>query len=377
MIRKKRNTTQVDLFAPEDILSKEPPFKTAQQHTGTIHVTRRFENPMLMGTSALIAVADGDTDPDDLKFPKEEIQTDFEFPAPKKKPDTNEYLKNDPDRLLINKDFADGFNMSEEARKKKISEHERLQQRIERRKKRQQKRIQKMIVVGLLALSVLLLINWQDWVVNSPLFTLQNIYVQGNMVATKSEILKSADLDLGVRLAEVDLVKIAERVKTNPIFQNVVVTRNYPSTIIIHVEERQPFAFITGDDLYAIDAFGYVLPKLRARMIYNLPIISGVNFTPHPGKKLNFDRLNAALSFLNTTKEIDESVFYEISEVVINKNNFTLYLNSLPTTFTIDDEHFERSAVYLSGAIPYFKQNNLKNIKEIDLQYNNQILVRK
>jgi cell division septal protein FtsQ len=380
MIRKKRNTTQVDLFAPDDILTKEPPPKVSEKQNimETIHVTRSFDNPVLMGKSERLAFAGGDTSSDEIKFAHEDDSPPPEvlLPSQKKKQDTNELLRNDPERLIINKDFADGFHSTEEAKRKESSEYGKLQRKIERRKKRQQSRIKKTAVAALLALAVLLLFNWQDWVVNSPLFTLQNIYVQGNMVATKEEILKSADLDLGVRLAEIDLAKVAERITRNPIFKNVAVTRNYPSNIIIHVEERQPFAFIAGDELYAVDPLGYVLPKLRARMIYNLPIISGVRFAPHPGKQLNFDRLHTALDFLKTARDVDESVFYEISEVVINKNNFVLYLNSLPVTFIIDDENFERTVIYLSGVIPYFKQNEIKNIREIDLQYNNQVLVR-
>lgn len=389
MIRKKRITTQVDLFVPDDVITPDPhaseridqplPFET-------ITFTRGFQNPILMSSMEDVAVSQEDTTGsrvNEFMIPtaksdpteREEIELPESDPELIGETDSAESEKNTHESLIINRDFSDGFYLNDSPKKtyeEKILEEENLLRKNVRRK-----RTVKIATVVLLSFSVLLLWNWQDWVINSSLFTLKNIFVQGNMMSNKNEILKLADLDMGVRLAEINLSKAAERIKTNPIFKSVVVSRNYPSSIVITVTERQPFAFVLLDELYAVDINGFVLPRLKAKMIYNLPIISGINSVATPGKKLNSNEALLALRFLEKTKQSDESLYYEISEINVRKDDLLVYLNTIHATVKIDDENLDRSVIYLGTVIPYFKQNeNIDKIKEIDLRYEGQILTK-
>lgn len=387
MIRKKRITTQVDLFVQDEVLTPDPHSsdqKDLHLPFGTITVTRGFQNPILMSSEENIAVAQDDTTGSRVnEFLLPAIENDMtereeiELPItePKEEAGSEEIIKKDRESQIINRDFSDGFYLNESQKKtyeeKILAEEERLRKNV------LHKRLLKIATVVLLSLSTLLLWNWQEWVINSSLFTLKNVFVQGSMMSNKNEILKLADLDMGVRLAEVDVSKTAERIKTNPIFKSVVVSRNYPSSIVINVTERQPFAFVLLDELYAVDNNGFVLPKLKAKMIYNLPIISGINSVATPGKKLNSNQVTLALRFLEKAKWLDESVYYEISEINIKKDDMFVYLNSIHATVKIDDENLDRSVMYLGTAIPYFKQNeNIDKIKEIDLRYEGQILIK-
>jgi cell division protein FtsQ len=388
MIRKKRITTQVDLFVQEDVLTPDPhvsPIAESSLSFGKITVTRGFENPILMGSLDDVAIAQGDTTSGEVKeLPRPKISNDttereeIELPVtspPESNDDEKPVLKNECENLIINRDFSDGFYLSEA--QKKTYEDKILQEELILQRNLRHKRILKLSTVGLLSFAVLLLWNWQDWVINSSLFTLKNVFVQGSLMSNKDEIIKSADLDMGVRLAELDVTRTAERIKTNPLFKTVTVSRNYPSSIVIHVTERQPFAFVLMDELYAVDNNGFVLPKLKAKMIYNLPLISGINTVATPGKKLNSNALQSALNFLEKAKQLDESVYYEISEIQIRKESMVVYLNSMRATVRIDDENPERSVIYLGTVVPYFKQNeNTDKIREIDLRYEGQILIK-
>lgn len=386
MIRKKRITTQVDLFVQEEVLTPDPNLSEPKESAfpyGTITVTRGFQNPILMGALDEVASTQDTTGSRVVEFvlPAEKNDTaereEIERPVttPKETTGFNKTMRSDRESLIINRDFSDGFYLNENQKKtyeEKIEfEEEQLRKAI------RHKRLLKTATVVLLAFAALLLWNWQDWVVNSSFFTLKNVYVQGSIMSSKSEILKLADLETGVRLAEVDIAKTAERIKTNPIFKTVVVSRNYPSSIVIHVTERQPFAFVLLDELYAVDNSGFVLPKLKAKMIYNLPIISGANFVATPGKKINSIQAMSALRFLEKAKQLDESVYYEISEVNLTKEGMLAYLNTLQSTVRIDENNPERTVIYLGAAIPYFKQNeNTDRIREIDLRYEGQILIK-
>ncbi len=386
MIRKKRKTTQVDLFVQEEVLTPDPhvpPVLETPLAFEKITVTRGFENPILMGSLDGIRQEDttsGEVQELPLPVSLHETTEREEISIPGTEPPQEEgneipQVKTEREHLIINRDFSDGFYLNES--QKRTLEDKLLREELFLRRQIRHKRILKLTTVGLLSFAVLLLWNWQDWVINSSLFTLKTVFVQGSLMSNKDEIIRSADLDMGVRLAEVNVAKTAERIKTNPLFKTVTVSRNYPSSIVIHVTERQPFAFVLMDELHAVDHSGIVLPKLKAKMIYNLPIISGINTVATPGKKLNSNALHAALKFLEKAKEIDESVYYEISEIQIKKDDMVVYLNSMRATVRIDDENPERSVVYLGTAVPYFKQNeNTDRIREIDLRYEGQILVK-
>ena len=386
MIRKKRITTQVDLFVQEEVLTPDPnnsPSSETPFSFEKITVTRGFENPILMRSMNEIESLQEDTTGNHVKelaIPSSEHETtereEIELRVThEEESESKQEIKNDKENLIINRDFSDGFYLNEAQKKTyedKILHEERVLQRNVRHK-----RILKIATVVMLSFAVLLLWNWQDWVINSSLFTLKSVFVQGSLMSNKDEILKAADLDMGVRLAEVNVAKTAERIKMNPIFKTVTVSRNYPSSIVIHVTERQPFAFVLLDELYAVDNNGFVLPKLKAKMIYNLPIISGINAVATPGKRLSSPQLLLALQFLDKAKQLDEAVYYEISEINIKKDDMAVYLNSIHATVKIDDENPERSVIYLGTALPYFKQNeNTDKIKEINLRYEGQILVK-
>lgn len=387
MIRKKRITTQVDLFVQEEVLTPDPnntPSSDVPFSFEKITVTRGFENPILMRSMDEIETLQEDTTGNQVKelvIPSlsndttEREEIGLSEKQPEAEPELKPLLKTDRENLIINRDFSDGFYLNEA--QKKTYEERILQEELVIQRNIRHKRNLKVLTVVMLSFAVLLLWNWQDWVINSSLFTLKNVSVQGSLMSNKDEILKAADLDMGVRLAEVNVAKTAERIKMNPIFKTVTVSRNYPSSIVIHVTERQPFAFVLLDELYAVDNNGFVLPKLKAKMIYNLPIISGINAVATPGKKLSSPKLMLALQFLEKAKLLDEAVYYEISEINIKKEDMNVYLNSMHATVKIDEENPDRSVVYLGTALPYFKQNeNTDKIKEIDLRYEGQILVK-
>lgn len=362
MIRKKRELLQMEIFGEKPILDEPSFLKSSQSDTGELdESSREFNNPILMGKS--------NNNTTDSFTIDSETSNDSAIPET----DTNEFLKKDPERLIINRDFADGFYLDETSRKK----HEKEKPPVDPEAMMRQRRHYKIAAVVLLGIACLLLLNWQDWVANSPLFTVQNIEVKGNFISTKDEIKQLADIPTGGRLAQVDVVKAAERVRLNPLFENVVVSRSYPSTVVINVEERTPVAFIASDQLYAVDRHGVIMPRLKPKLVYNVPVITGFAPALHPGKTITSEKIKAVLNFLQTARATDETLYYEISEINLTRDDFTLYLNNLSCAFKIDGQNFVRTVIYLSAAFQHFRQSGLgKDVRVIDLRFNGQILVR-
>lgn len=129
-----------------------------------------------------------------------------------------------------------------------------------RRKKRA--RIRRRIALCL----VLLLIG--GWVFSiSSFFVVDSIEVKGNSYFTGEEIINMAHAMPGKNLIyHPDKRSIVTYLEKNPYIKNAKVTRSFPSTLVINVEERVQLGAIKYDDEFLIiDGEGILLRKTRTR----------------------------------------------------------------------------------------------------------------
>ncbi len=292
--------------------------------------------------------------------PEEIVQQES---APKEE-ETNELLKEDSERRLINKDFADGFQSPTETTGTTVIDSG----------SPAFGRALKTTLIGIEIMVILLLANWKSWVLESPLFTVKSVDVRGQFLSTREDILKLAEVETGVRLSDVDVEGVSARVMKYPMFEHVVVSRAYPSTIVITVYERKAAAFVSADQLYAVDRKGIVLPRLRPNQVYNLPVISGAGQSVIPGKPLPQDDVAGVLEFLEITRAVDPVMGNEISEIMIRKDSYLIQLNSLPVLLRVNPREKARSAVYLTAAYRMFRQKDLRGVQEIDCRYEGHVI---
>lgn len=355
MIRKHRTDSQFDIFKVDVILDREPSFLRTTEETSEEIVLQKTPDPVKDEVPENVIVNEGHE-------PVETVRGDDE-------PDTNELLKNDPDRRIINRDFADGFRPDIEGETPEPGTTTTMLAAV---------RFSRGIKIATIVIElffILLLINWQSWVMESPLFTVKSIDVRGQWLTTRDEILKLSELETGGRLSDVDVVATAHRVMRNPTFENVAVSRSYPSTIVITVYERRPVAFVTADQLYAIDRHAVVLPRLRPAQVYNLPVISGAGRSVHPGKRLAQKDVQSVLDFLAVVKSIDPAMYNEISEIMMRNDSYLVLVNSLSVPFRVNDRNLVRSAAYLTAAFRAFRQKDLRGVREIDCRYDGHVVM--
>lgn len=70
-----------------------------------------------------------------------------------------------------------------------------------------------------------------------------------------------------------DLNQVEYRLELNPLVTRAVVRRNFPSTLVVQVEEAEPVALIATPTLAPIDRVGELLPIDPARHRLDLPIL--------------------------------------------------------------------------------------------------------
>jgi cell division protein FtsQ len=393
MIRKKRETTQVDLFDSESLKKKIASVRSGEVLAGNNQSDMNHKNegnPILMGqsrdtsvTNAMISEESGelisfdqilnDRNGSDLS---EKDQSDVlselnhELPGDDSKP----VIEEDTDDVIINKDFADGFYPGK--KKSKTGQME-VTRRTALLRHRRQKRYLKLIVIGLLLLILITALNWNEWITQSSIFTLKTIDVQGCEIADRTDVIQWSGLEKGVRLGIIDAQAVSERIQKQPLFKQVVISKQYPSTIQIRVEERKPVAFIAMDELHAMDGDGFILPKLKTVRSYNLPVITGIRAALKTGSELKAPGIAGIRRFLNIAQSKNPAMYFDISEIEYRKDGLKIYLNQWPFPFLIDPETPESGLLYIEAASDYFKKNpNGKKIKEIDLRYDNKMIIR-
>lgn len=100
---------------------------------------------------------------------------------------------------------------------------------------------------GAVAVLALVVVGVGVWlVVNSPLFSVRHIRVLGNISLTTDEVISLAGVSTGESLFRLAPGDIEEALRRNPWVAEVVVEREWPSTLVLRVTERTPVGWAQG-----------------------------------------------------------------------------------------------------------------------------------
>jgi cell division protein FtsQ len=132
-------------------------------------------------------------------------------------------------------------------------------------------------LVGLVTAAALLaaLALWAVWW--STLLDARKVEVVGAHRVPLEEIKATAAVPLGRPLARLDTAAVARRVEKIPLIADVAVSRHWPHTVRIAVEERQPAVAVPAvDGLLLIDRTGVAFDTVSDRPA-GVPLVTGEN----------------------------------------------------------------------------------------------------
>lgn len=114
---------------------------------------------------------------------------------------------------------------------------------------------------ALLALGSL---GWESTraLVRSPYFRLREVAVEGNLLLSAEEVVRSLDLPPEAGALEVDLRDLAARLTRNPWIREASVRRQLPLGLAVQIVERAPEMVLVADRPYLLAADGVVLAAL-------------------------------------------------------------------------------------------------------------------
>lgn len=98
----------------------------------------------------------------------------------------------------------------------------------------------------------------------APVFTVRNVNVEGNKIATVKDITDAAEIVEGENLLRLDTAAAANKVASVPWVQTVTVDRSLPTSVDIKITEREVVAFVKsaeGDRLIDSNGHEFVIAK--------------------------------------------------------------------------------------------------------------------
>jgi len=106
----------------------------------------------------------------------------------------------------------------------------------------------------------------------SPRFAVSQVTLTGNQTLQGKELLERLGPVTGDNIFLLNLESLSTKLADHPWVQTVSVRKAFPQEILVHVEERKPYARIKLDKVYVMDNFGVLLaPETPAYR--HLPLI--------------------------------------------------------------------------------------------------------
>ncbi|KGA97011.1 cell division protein [Alkalihalobacillus alcalophilus ATCC 27647 = CGMCC 1.3604] len=142
------------------------------------------------------------------------------------------------------------------------------------KEQRKQKANRRLLFFLLLFFLLLLLIVYMQ----SPLSHIRSIEVNGQYIASEEAIIEASGMNLGDHIWNINADEIQQLIERLPEVQKATVERQFPTTVLVEVEEYPRVAYLLKEDrLFPIMANGLFLTELgRHDFPSDAPIIIGL-----------------------------------------------------------------------------------------------------
>ncbi len=205
-------------------------------------------------------------------------------------------------------------------------------------------------------------------VVYSPLFTVREIAVTGNLYLDKDEVTRIAGVYLGEPLFQMDTVAVTKRITEDLRIEEASVRRSFPDTLKITVKERTPMATMATDYGYAdIDRRGKVIDSYKTLKKMPIPMITGLTLRDkYIGDDVEDKIIKDILTFL---QQLDAPSLNQISEVAIVSPDYIVAYTTKRVQIRLGKlERLEEKAKLTIDFLEDLAENK-RNIEFIDFNY--------
>ena len=215
--------------------------------------------------------------------------------------------------------------------------------------------------------------------VGARLLAVDRVVVQGNRRLTETDLDRITGPVRGQSLLLVDLDRFRADFLNSPWVASVTVRRLLPSTLEVHIVEREPLAIArVGQQLYLVDGSGVIIAEYGPQHAdFDLPIVDGMASAGGASNGPTIDPVRAQLvgrffGSLAARPELRRSV----SQVDVSRDgNVAVLLDDDPALLYLGNDQFvERLRTYLE--IRPTLAERMNDVDYVDLRYGQRVIVK-
>lgn len=208
----------------------------------------------------------------------------------------------------------------------------------------------------------------------APVFNITEVRATSGDNVTAQEILTLANISTGTNIFRINDSKIKSQIETLSYVRRADIYRKFPSTIILEVEERKPYAIVKYLESFAVtDKYGYILEIKKENDLADLPIIYGLDSGAYVvGRKLEGNSLTKYENCAYLMETAAKTGFnYKFKEINYNDlTNVKLYIEEIDTDIVYGNIFIDDIEEKLSHLSSILKELNGKSGK-IDMSDEN------
>lgn len=197
----------------------------------------------------------------------------------------------------------------------------------------------------------------------SPVFYIKEIIVTGNEKVPENTIISLAGIPENTNIFKVTNTSLKKKIKENAYIDTVTSKKTLPSTLKIEVTEREAeYMLEYGNSFAYIDKNGYILEISKEQLEGKIKISGYVTSQEIiiPGNRLcneDLQSLNVISQILKSAENVQIDSL--ITTVIINKNEYSLYMESEGKTVELGDtSNLETKLLYAKEIINRTKGEN-------------------
>jgi len=198
-------------------------------------------------------------------------------------------------------------------------------------------------------------------------FQIRRIVITGNEHLTDEELKSMAGLGSDENLFMVSSRKIFSKMTESPWIRSVIIRKEFPDRLLIHIREAEPFALLDmKGKLFIVDDTGAMLEELKDMAVPFLPVISS---NPYSEKEAFSEAITLAKAIKNTgllsQKDRIEIVSHKPQEMSVNIDGVVVKIGA---------GEYEDKLARLQGIEQEIKNRNI-SVDYIDLRFADRALV--
>ncbi|MBC8190866.1 MAG: FtsQ-type POTRA domain-containing protein [Candidatus Marinimicrobia bacterium] len=206
-----------------------------------------------------------------------------------------------------------------------------------------------------------------------------NLYGQRTMSPERVKSL--TEVYLGISLTDLNLAEIQDRFLEYPLIRSAKVTRNYPHSLDIYLYDVLPVAYIAVQDIMTLDEKAILLPLPDKGMLYNLPIITGIDVdvpTSDIGQVIPDETVQMLVSFLKKIRKEHQGIYLDISEISYDRRGIKLISATHGTSVFLgnEDDAILNSIILEKFVSEESDSGIISPYQYIDLRFDRQVIVK-